>query len=652
MSAGSSGKLAIDLVAADALVATYRSTSETIDNIRRQLIAPWATANAQLGYHYASVPDALRAIVDNTDAGARDLQWRLDYIRARYSHEGGHRLQVVELPERLPELQRLSTSDLVARLTSATDPQAIRDALDELLARSAGHTGVAVEVVQRLSADDIDRLFTQPDLTADLDELIVPLSLLVSYACNVHPLEVAHLFKGDDPIDMLRIVALLEAGDYPGAMVAELLTGAAELMAQPSFAWQYSLLPVSLAPYDQAARSWLMSFENPMVAIMAEVTDPAEAFELLQTPGLIELIVNVPTEVASGQSVDEALAAANQAVGDLIDLATLHLAELHDRAAFGEAGGPADPADIAAFNDGLAASYDMLLALRDHAPGGAIHGDPVRDAAARLTAWHFGELASGGWPLGESAGVFARWLAASDDAVAALVLGASAFIASILPTLVARFDTDPAAGEVAAAVSLDQVKTVLAFLTIGLSQIPTTPEAISQWRVLADLVWSSILAITPAGVLAGTAKHLKVLRLLLRRMANDAYTFLADSGGPVKPVEVSSIADVLAELFFTIDGFGGSNNIEDVRPLQLALFAALLGYHPEATQDIPELADFVVDGHLVPPPKDASNYPQFLEVFAKVTTTDSDLARHYIVLWELIVEWSSKGVAEAEVHGP
>ena len=641
---GGTEKLAIDLEAADILVDTYRSTSRALDEVRRKLAPPWSSAQAHMGPGYGSVPDVLRGLIERTEAGARDLEWRLNYIRARYPDRGGHRLQVLELPRRLPALQRIATTELVSRLRTGNDLQAIRETLEELLARSAGHTGVAIDVIRRLTAADVDRLLTHPDLIAGVEDLVTPLGLLVAYAHSAQPLDAAHLFQGDEPIDVLRMVMLLRSGGYPAALVAEVLDRVAALMSDPTFAWRYATIPTVLAESDSAARAWLFRFENPVVSVLGSVTDPAVAFELAQMSGMVELLLDVPTELANGQSAAESLSEANRVVGNLLALADQHLAALFDRATSG------DPKAIAGFTKALAESYDMLLALRDTAPDATINGDPVRDAAARLTSWHFTEMAGGGWPLGESSGAFARWMAVSDDAMAALIVGASGFLASVVPTLVARFEANPVAGELSAAIPLDQLKTVLAFLTFAVSESPAGPKKVSEWRALIDLVWSAAMTIAPGVLIPGTTMNLQLLRLMFRRFANSSFAFIADAGGVVSPIDVDSIADVLAELFFTIDGFGGSNDIEDVRPLQIALFAQLLGYHPGAVDNVAGLREFVIDGNLIPPPISDPGYGDFLEGFAEATTSDSDLARHYLRLWDLITEWATKGVQEVEVH--
>lgn len=643
---GTGHKVAIDLVAADHIVRTYRTTSGGLDTIRRSLASPWSSAVAEIGDRFGSVPDLLRSLAERTEAGARDLEWRIDYIRARYPEPGGHRLTVVELPGRLPEFQSVSTTDLVERLQTSDDPEQIRKALEELLVRGAGNGGVAVEVARRLKASDVDRLLTHPDLIGVVDELAVPVSLLVAYAHDVEPLEVAHLLKGDKPIDVLRIVLLLRSGDYPAKEVAKALALVAELMSDATFAWQYASMPTALAANEDVAKQWLFQFENPVIALAGTVEDPAEAFALLQTPGMTEFLLDATPTPGTGQPANEELAEANRVVANLLNLATAHLAELSDRAS------ASNPAAAAAFEQALTDSYDILIALRDNAAGSRISGDPVREASARLTAWHFSELANGGWPLGASSGEFAKWLAVSDEAIAALVVGASVFLASVMPTIVAEFESQPAAGDVAAALPLDQLATVLSFLTYALSKSAATPQAVSEWRALIDLTWMAVMTIAPSALVPGSTPVIHILRALLRRLANDGYSFIASSGAPVEVIDITTINDVLAELFFTIDGFGGSNNIEDVRPLQIALFASLLGYHLDDIEGADGLGDFVIEGNLVPPPIDAPEYPRFLEVFAEATTQESDLARHYISLWHLITEWATKGVRDVEIHGP
>lgn len=641
---GAGSKVAIDLDAADHIVGTYRTASGELDSIRRSLVSPWNSAIAEIGDRFGSVPDLLRSLAERTDEGARDLEWRIDYIRARYPEPGGHRLTVAVVPDRLPELLLVSTTQLIEKLRTSDDPDQILKALNELVARGAGDTGVAVDLVRRLDASDVDRLLTHPDLIAMVDELVVPLSLLVAYAHTAEPLEVAHLLKGDEPIDVLRIVLLLRSGGYPATEVAKALNRVAELMSDPMFAWRYALMPAALAANEDVAKQWLFQFENPVLAIADTVVYPAEAFALLQMPGMAEFLLDASPTPGTGQNANDELAEANRIVANLINLATAHLAELNDRAV------DSGPSAAVAFDKALTESYDILLALRDHAAGARISGDPVRDAAARLTAWHFTELANGGWPLGESSGEFARWMAASDDAIAALIVGASVFLASVMPTIVAQFESQPAAGDIAAAVPLDQLATVLSFLTFALSKSAATPQAISQWRKLIDLTWMAVMAIAPSTLVPGSAPAIHVLRALFRRFANGGYSFIASTGGPIEVVGITSINDVLAELFFTIDGFGGSDNIEDVRPLQIALFASLLGYHADDMETVDGLSDFVIDGNLVPPPTGDPDYPRFLEVFAEATTQESDLARHYISLWYLITEWASKGVRDVEIH--
>ena len=640
------GKIAIDLVAADAIVDTYRTTSAALDHVRRTLATPWRDAVAQLGDRYGSVPDTLRLLGESTDAGARDLEWRVHYIRARYGDPAAHRMSVVELPRRLPELQVAGTAELIGLLRTGEDPKAIREALDELLVRAAGETGVAVAMVRRLTAADVDRLLTHPDLIGDADDFVVPLQLLIAWSQTAQPMEAAHLLDGDEPIDVLRIALLLRSGAYGVATVADALARIDGLMSDPTFVWRYATLPTALADGDATARGWLLTVENPAFAVVDSIEDPADAFALLQMPGLVELLGNLTPNLASGQASADELAEANRVLGKILDLAVRHLDAMFDRAASG------DPAAVAAFEKALAESYDILLALRDHAPKARVGGDPVRDAAARLTAWHFRELAKGGWPLGESAGEFARWLSVSDEALALLVVGTSAFLASILPTLVARFEADPGEIEVAAAVPLDELRTVLSFLTFALSESGAAPEAVSAWRTLLDLIWSAIMTIAPGKVIPGTGDAITILRALFRRLASSGYSKLGAAGGLVGgggARDIDSIADVLGELFFTLDGFEGSNDIEDVRPLQIALFGLLLGYRPESVDSVPGLADFVVDGNLVPPPIDDPEYARFLQVFAEATTSESDLARHYIRVWDLITEWATKGVQSVEI---
>ena len=319
------GKIAIDLVAADAIVDTYRTTSAALDHVRRTLATPWRDAVAQLGDRYGSVPDTLRLLGESTDAGARDLEWRVHYIRARYGDPAAHRMSVVELPRRLPELQVVGTAELIGLLRTGEDPKAIREALDELLVRAAGETGVAVAMVRRLTAADVDRLLTHPDLIGDADDFVVPLQLLIAWSQTAQPMEAAHLLDGDEPIDVLRIALLLRSGAYGVATVADALARIDGLMSDPTFVWRYATLPTALADGDATARGWLLTVENPAFAVVDSIEDPADAFALLQMPGLVELLGNLTPNLASGQASADELAEANRVLGKILDLAVRHL---------------------------------------------------------------------------------------------------------------------------------------------------------------------------------------------------------------------------------------------------------------------------------------------------------------------------------------
>ncbi len=666
-------RIAIDLDAADLIVAAYSTTSDEISSVRRSLVVPWLHATRELGPDLAPVSDLLRLIDEELRFGGDDLRWRIAYIRERYATAllvNGRRpgrLVVGALPPRPSTLRVRPTASLLDELAVVTDLQRQQRLLEELMVRAVADAAVAGWVIDVLETAGLDRLVaTAIAGSDDIAAALLPLQLLVSFAIEHDPTVVHDVVVGEQPADLLRVVALLGGGAYDAATVAVALDWMGPLIADESFRWRYQGLLLSGFPAGdsdtqaQAAKTWLLSFENPALSILERPNlfgslerQNAEAFALLTMAGTLKSFLNPTLHSNDAVALADELRRWNETIARLVGLVPERLGDLHETASLVSPGGLAG----AELTNALQASLALLAELRDLAPTAQINADPVREAAAWLLAWHFEDLASGSWPLEGSTALFARWMAESDAALMALVAGAGSFFAGTLPRVVADFVANPDLPVArSAARPLDHMGTTMQFLAMALTGVSVDEQSYSSWSSVLDLAWAAVLTVAPAAVLPGSSASIRVLRMLLSKFASQGYdvftggSFSSEHREQLAPDTVDAL---LAGLFFTFDSSAGSG-LASPLPLELAVFGLLLEHYPDVSAS-PTLAAFIAsdNGSGVPPqlviasPGDA-NYDDFLRAFHEVTTAETDFARDYLYLWHEIKAWIIGEVNQVE----
>ncbi|MEE9416565.1 MAG: hypothetical protein V3V01_14870 [Acidimicrobiales bacterium] len=661
----------IDLDAADGLLLEYAKVRSALDAARRSLSSPWAQAVLQVGHAGTSAPDLLRGIDLLMCSARADVAWRVEFIKARENSPIDAGRIETTVPERHSVLRRLSTSHIIGALRTSEDSQRIVLYLDELAVRGSGDRGIAVEVLDALGREGVERLlaliaanapirdpeqFSAPfgydvlpeiENPVDPDEMLLPLDLLVSFAVSEKPSMVAELLVGDRPEDVLRSAMLLKWASYPPAVLAEVFVAHQQLLADVEDSrWQYSMLLDNIDPSSLQSSSWVTQFGAPMIELLADVSvDPADATEFVTTPGVIELLSRPPAAVleVAGQPFVEIW---DHSVALILTQLLVRIDELANRVPDRAIAGRAID-ELAAILD---SSYQVLVGLRDAVGDTLLGGEAVKNAAAILTALHFDRIGPAGWPINGHAKEFFGWIASSPAALQTLVGGLAGFYESVMPDLVASFADPAGLGDAMvdrSILQLEPMAFVLSLVALGLDQAKLEEKDLLALKLVFEFAWNEAIGKLPLGKL-GTNALGRLAKIILGLGLDTLHDKAAGQLLPDRVAGEITIDSILSDFFIPHEALPlpGGGETQEIVPLQISLFNQVLQFAPEAVVELPELEPYLVDGSLRPPPIDSAQYSQFALVFNKVQMRDIDAVVAYLAMWESLSAWAQRSVAE------
>ncbi len=636
-------RIRLDL--ADHLVRSYLSSATHAEAVRGRLAGPWAEAVAEVGWAERSAPDLLRGVSDSLRDGAADLRWRVDFIRARYLDIGPDGYVRTVVPNYDPAVGELGYRALLGVLRTAEDPAAIQRVLAELTSRGARNPAMADRLLADLGIRGIDQLLAHalpgdgsgfdPDVA---DRILEDLRAIIGFALTANPSAFAPLFGEGDVEDLLRVTVLLHDSRYPRGLYPTVFGWTQNLLAQPDLARAYQkMLRSPFGPYvhpgpETVAFTWLERFFYPAEVALNEVAKNADrALAFLTAPGVLDWLANPLVDVP-GWTHRLDYQRWGLVLADLVAMVGDQLAEL-----------AVDPNRSTEFDSAFAKSYELLVALRDTLPSSNVHHiDELRQAVASLMSWHFGSMADQPWPLNATAGDFAGWMAQDSEAMRLLALGATMSIANEFPNVVARFAAGGGSpADVVAVESLGRIAVLLEFLTMATLRIQQASEDLSLIKHWIDVVFLAVLRVRAGSLVGGADDIDKVVRSLLTSLTVEGYGTVQPGQ---QPSDVRSIDELLAEMFFTFDGVGGSNDLADVRPIQIALLAEVVAQYPVGES----LSGFLQGDRLAPPDPGHPDYAAFIEAFRQFTLSGTPAARAYLHLWETLSDWIMRHVGIVE----